>query len=177
MLEGVLERWGEDPASWALSDESPCGSTRSGLGLSEGGRSCCHPSPPHPRLGTPVKWLSLLEFPASFLPVPLPSCALSLSTEAGEHQSTKSPSWWVTPHGVCLFLELSQTIPSAFLFVPLPFRSCLVAASLIKQFHLSLTKAQRYPQWLSKNGRCRLSGPSGRVSIWDTGTFKMPDVV
>lgn len=98
---GLLEKWGEEPESWALSAESPFGSTVSVLGLSKGRRKCRHPTPPQPGLWTTVRWLKLLGYPASLLPQPSSfQCPVPAHTDLGtsEYQGPFAL-------GVCLFLD------------------------------------------------------------------------
>lgn len=101
----VLKKCGEEPASWALSAESPHGSMISGLGLSKGRRKCRHPSPPHPGLWTTVRWLKLVgvpcQPPSTALSLPVPCSCLH---RLGDIRVPGAICCGI-PLGVCLFLD------------------------------------------------------------------------
>lgn len=114
---GLLEKWGEEPESWALSAKSPYGSTISVLGLSKGRRKCRHPTPPQPGHWTTVRWLKLLGVPcqppptALFLPVPCPC----------PHR----PGDIRVPGAICSWSLLVPRLFSGFRPSPLPSKLCL----------------------------------------------------
>lgn len=116
------------------------------------------------------------------LPVPCSSCPhrpRDIRVPRALHCGTHL---WVCLFQTFLWLQTILSSIRTYAFGPLHLRSSLVASFSRNQFHLSLTGAQRECvyrnlQWLSRNGRCRLSGPSSRVSIWDLGVFLMPKIV
>lgn len=118
-VRGLLEKCGEEPASWALSTESPHGSMISGLGLSKGRRKCRHPSPPHSGLWTTVRWLKLgvpCQPPPTALSLPVPCPCLH---RPGDIRVPGAICCSI-PLGVCLFLDVFSG------FRPSPLQSKLI---------------------------------------------------